>query len=153
SKNRPCAGCYAIRSGTSMKRKSLFAALVFFSSVAVADVRMPAIFADHMVIQRGAAVPVWGWADPGEPVAGVIGGQSWKTKADADGKWMVKLTPIQVSDPLRLTVTGKNTLTVEDVLAGEVWLCSGQSNMAFRVSAALNFEQEQAAANLPQIRT
>jgi sialate O-acetylesterase len=136
-----------------MKRKLAFSALTFFSSVALADVRLPAIFADHMVIQRGAAVPVWGWADPGEAVTVVIAGQSLKTTAGADGKWMVRLTPIQISDPLRMTVTGKNTLNVEDVLAGEVWLLSGQSNMVLQVSRALNFEQEQAAANFPQIRT
>lgn len=126
---------------------------MFFHGVALADVRLPAIFSDHMVLQRGATLRVWGWADAGEPVTVAIAGQSQKTQAGAEGKWMVRLAPIDTSEPLRLTVSGKNTLTVEDVLAGEVWLCSGQSNMVLQVSRAKNYEQEQAAANLPQIRT
>src|SRR5690242_13530645 len=107
-----------------MKPRLIFPALILFSSAAVADVRLPAIFSDHMVLQRGTTVPVWGWADAGEEVTVAIADQSKKTQAGADGKWMVRLSAIKSAEPLRLTVTGKSSLTVEDVLAGEVWLCS-----------------------------
>jgi sialate O-acetylesterase len=122
------------------------------AGIAAADVKLPAIFSDHMVLQRDAAVPVWGWADPGEEVTVSIAGQSKTATADKDGKWMVKLDKLSSGEPCALTVKGKNTLTVADVLVGEVWLGSGQSNMAFKVSSAKDFEQEKAAANLPQIR-
>jgi sialate O-acetylesterase len=117
-----------------------------------ADVKLPAIFSDRMVLQCDASVPVWGWAEPGEEVTVAVAGQEAKTKADADGKWSVRLTKLETGGPHVLTVQGKNQLTVNDVLVGEVWLGSGQSNMAMSVNRALNYEQEQAAANLPQLR-
>jgi len=135
-----------------MKRQLFLFAVMLFGPVAFAEVRLPAIFSDHMVLQRGTDAPVWGWAAADEEVTVAIAGQTKKTVAGADGKWMVRLSPIKSTEPLQLTVSGTNALKVQDVLAGEVWLCSGQSNMAFRVSQAVNFEQEQAAANLPQIR-
>jgi sialate O-acetylesterase len=117
-----------------------------------ADVRLPAIFSDHMVLQRDVAIPVWGWADPGEDVTVSFAGQTQSVRAGADGKWSVKLTPAGVGEPATFTVKGKNTITINDVLVGEVWLGSGQSNMAMTVNRAQNFEQEQAAAKFPQIR-
>lgn len=104
------------------------------------------------MLQREAAAPVWGWADPGEQVTVSIAGQTKSTKADKDGKWMVKLADLKAGGPHALTVKGKNTVTVEDVLIGEVWLGSGQSNMAMTVNRAKDFEQEQAAATHPRIR-
>jgi sialate O-acetylesterase len=136
-----------------MKRHFNFLALILLGSAAFAEVRLPAIFSDHMVLQRGMTVPVWGWANAGEEVTVSIAGQTKKAVAGADGKWMVRLSSIKSTEPMKLTVAGTNTLTVDDVLAGEVWLCSGQSNMAFKVSSAQNFEQEQIAATVPQIRT
>jgi len=121
-------------------------------AIASADVRLPAIISDHMVLQREAAAPLWGWADPGESVTVTMAGQTQTATADAAGKWMVKLTDLPVGDPATLTVAGKNTLEIKDVLVGEVWLGSGQSNMAMTVNRAKDYEQEQAAANLPKIR-
>jgi sialate O-acetylesterase len=115
-----------------------------------ADVRLPAIFSDHMVAQAGVVVPVWGWAEPGEAVTVSLAGQSRSVTTGPDGKWTVKLKPTHESQTL--TVTGKNTLTVRDVLVGEVWLCAGQSNMAMPVSGAKDFDRERAAAALPQLR-
>ncbi|MCL4401193.1 MAG: sialate O-acetylesterase [Acidobacteria bacterium] len=136
-----------------MKKLLVFSGLLgLTASLAFAEVRLPAIFSDHMVVQRGRSVPVWGWADPGEDVTVSIAGRTKKARAGADGKWMVRLSALNSKVPLELSVKGKNTLTVQDVLVGEVWLCSGQSNMALRVSAARDFEKEQAAADLPQIR-
>ncbi len=117
-----------------------------------ADVRLPAIFSDHMVLQAGVQVPVWGWAEPGEEVTVSIGQQTKKTKAASDGKWMVKLGKLKTGDTGTLTVKGKNNITVQDVIVGEVWLCSGQSNMAMTVDRSKNFDEEKAAANFSRIR-
>ena len=88
-----------------------------------ADVKLPGIFSDHMVLQRDMAVPVWGWAEPGEQVTVSIAGQSKTTQPDANGRWMVKLDPLKPAEPVTLTVRGKNTLTVQDVLSGSLaWL-------------------------------
>ena len=92
------------------------------------EVRMPALFSDHMVIQRDAAVPIWGWADPGEVVTVEIAGKSAKATANAEGKWMVKVDRPSSKKPTTLLIKGKNTITINDVLIGEVWLASGQSD-------------------------
>ena len=117
-----------------------------------AEVRLPAIFSDHLVLQRDVVVPVWGWADPGERVTVSVAGQKQSTHAGADGRWTVKLAKLAGGEATTLTVQGKNTLTIQDVLIGEVWLGSGQSNMAMTVNRAKDFEQEKAAANFPRMR-
>lgn len=117
-----------------------------------ADVRLPRVISDHMVLQRDAAVPIWGWADPGEGVTVTVAGQTRATKADADGTWRVKLDRLAAGGPHTLTVKGNNTVTVKDVLVGEVWLASGQSNMAWTVGRSTNFESEKEAAKHPQLR-
>ncbi len=95
-----------------------------------ADVRLPAVFGDHMVLQRELPVPVWGWAAPGEKVTVTFAGASVATTADATGKWALKLPAMKASaDSRGMTVAGNNTLAFQDVLVGEVWLCGGQSNM------------------------
>ena len=117
-----------------------------------AEVKLAGVFGDHMVLQRDAAVPVWGWAEPNESVAVSLGEQTKNTTATEDGKWMVRLDALEAGGPHTLTVAGANKLTISDVLVGEVWLCSGQSNMAMNVSRAKDFEQEKANADLPLIR-
>src|SRR6476620_3975659 len=113
------------------------AAVLAVGGVAKADVKLPAVLADHMVLQQGQAVPVWGWADKGEEVTVTFGGDTEKTKAGDDGTWAVKLKPLTASDkPAELTVAGKNTVKLTDILVGEVWVCSGQSNMEFQTQAA-----------------
>src|SRR5438309_1829176 len=123
----------------------LFLAALFaaFPVAARADVRLPKIISDHMVVQRDAAVPIWGWADAGEEVTVAFAGQTKTARAGADGKWRVKLDRVTAAGPHTLTVKGKNSLTVNDVLAGEVWLASGQSNMVMTVKASRDFEKEQ----------
>ncbi len=117
-----------------------------------AEVRLAAVFQDHMVLQRDASVPVWGWAEAGESVTVTVAGRTARATPGADGKWLVRLDAMSAGGPHTLTATGTNTVTVNDVLVGEVWLCSGQSNMAMSVRGALNAEQETAAAKYPQIR-
>jgi hypothetical protein len=128
------------------------ALLLGLSWQTLADVRLPSLFSEHAVLQQGVAVPVWGWADPGEDVTVSVAGQTKAVKADADGEWRVTLDALKPGQTLTLTVKGKNTLTVQDVLVGEVWLGSGQSNMAMTVNRCKDFAQEQAAAHFPQIR-
>ena len=117
-----------------------------------ADVRLPKIFGDHMVLQRDSPLPVWGWAEPGEQVSVEFLGQVTSTSANAQGEWKVELPPAKAGGPHTLTVTGTNSVELQDVLVGEVWLCSGQSNMEMGVGLCLNPEAEIAAANHPQLR-
>ena len=109
----------------------LGALALLFASTALAEVKMPPIFGDGMVLQRELPVPIWGTASPGENVTVSFAGQAVSAAADSSGKWMVRLAPLQASKTGReMSVKGSNTLTFGDVLVGEVWLCSGQSNMA-----------------------
>jgi len=117
-----------------------------------ADVKMPAVFADHMVLQRQMPVPVWGWADPAEQVTVTLGEQAAKATAGAQGKWAVKIGPLAAGGPHELRIAGKNTVVIKDVLVGEVWLCSGQSNMAMTVRGCLNAKEDISAAKLDRIR-
>ena len=122
-------------------------------AVVRADVKLPAVLSDSMVLQQGQPVPVWGWADQGEQVTVTFAGQTQKATAGDDGKWMVKLQPLTASDqPAELTVAGKNTLTRKDILVGEVWVCSGQSNMEWPVRNSTNAAEEIAAAKHPHVR-
>jgi sialate O-acetylesterase len=129
-----------------------FVATLLSSNTAQADVKLPQLFSDHMVVQRDMAVPVWGWAAPGEGVSVQLAGQEMKTAADDQGKWMVKLTALSAGGPHELVVTGNNTLKITDVYAGEVWICSGQSNMQWTVSQSANPVEEATAAKFPQLR-
>ena len=105
-------------------------AVLLLAGLTRADVRLPNVFDDHMVLQREMEVPVWGWAEPGEKVTVEFSGQVVSATADKDGKWRAKLTPLQTSAEGReFKVAGKNTIVLKDVLVGEVWLCGGQSNM------------------------
>jgi sialate O-acetylesterase len=131
---------------------SFLALLSFATSPLLADVRLPALFTDHMVLQQGQKNRVWGWAEPGEDVIVTISGQKQTAKANAKGKWLVTLDSLQVGGPHTLAVTGKNKLAVQDVLVGEVWICSGQSNMGLDVAGAYDADLETRTAKFPNIR-
>jgi sialate O-acetylesterase len=119
-----------------------------------AEVRAACVFGSHMVLQRERPVPVWGTAAPGEAVTVTFAGQQAAATADAQGAWTATLAPMPASaEPREMTITGAgNAVTFSDVLVGEVWLCSGQSNMVWEVRSTLNAEAETAAANYPAIR-
>src|SRR5436190_4655414 len=102
----------------------ILAVFVLSATSLLADVRMPAIFTDHMVLQQGQKNRVWGWADPGEEVIVTIAGQKQTAKADDKGKWLVTLDALAVGGPHTLNLAGKNKLAVQDILVGEVWICS-----------------------------
>ena len=116
------------------------------------DVKLPAIFGSHMVLERDQKDRVWGWAEPGEDVTIKIGGQTHTAKAGADGSWQVMLDPMPAGGPHTLTIEGKNTVKFDDVLVGEVWICSGQSNMQWPVAASNDADLEIATAKYPHIR-
>ena len=119
---------------------------------AQAAVKLPAVFTDHMVLQREQPIAVWGWEDAGKEVTVTLGDAKATAKADESGKWTVKLPALKTGGPLTLTVAGTSTVTLTDVLIGEVWLCSGQSNMEWTVGGVNNAQEEIAAAKFPQIR-
>jgi sialate O-acetylesterase len=123
--------------------------LAFFAN---AEVKLPRIFSSNMVLQQGIEIPVWGLADKGEQITVVFDNNTVRTKTDANGKWMVKLPAQEYGGPHILTVKGKNTIVFDNILIGEVWVCSGQSNMEWRVIQSVNGEKEVAAANFPKIR-
>jgi sialate O-acetylesterase len=135
-----------------MKQLLLFFLAGVFYTASFAAVRLPKIFGNGMVLQRGQAIPVWGWADRGETVTVQFHNQKKTARAGKDGRWKVLLEPEEAGGPYTLTVSGKSKMVVGDVLVGDVWVCSGQSNMEWPVAASNNAAQEIAAANYPQIR-
>jgi sialate O-acetylesterase len=137
-----------------MKQLScLFAFVLALSPAARADVKLPAIIGDHMVLQQKQSNPIWGWDAPGTKVTVTFAGQSKSAEAGADGKWTVKLDPVAVNDkPQTLTINGSSKREIQDVLVGEVWMCSGQSNMGFTLSSDWNGDLEAAASKLPNLR-
>lgn len=131
----------------------LFGAAVAAVAVpAWADVELPPLFSNGAVLQRDAQVPIFGTADAGEAVTVELDGQTATTTADAEGKWRVTLEPLDGVGPHTLVVRGKNELTRTDLLAGDVWIAGGQSNMEWRVSQSNDAEAEIATADYPQIR-
>ena len=133
---------------------TLFFCFVFGSSTVFAEVKLAKLFSDHVVLQRQKPIPVWGWANPNENVSVTFGGQNKSATADSTGKWTVIFAPMEATgESLELKATAKSgNVTVKDVLIGEVWLCSGQSNMEFTVKQADNFAGEKKDADYPQIR-
>lgn len=138
---------------------SFAAAITALALSAQAEVKLNALFADHAVLQRDRALPVWGTAAPGEAVTIELAGKTAKATADADGRWRAELPPLPAGGPFELVATGTNRVAATDVYVGEVWLASGQSNMEFTVSrkvkrwaGTLNEEAEIAAADHPMIR-
>ncbi|WP_425398506.1 sialate O-acetylesterase [Aeoliella sp.] len=129
------------------------AILAALTSPTSADLRLPSVFSNHMVLQRDMAAPVWGWAEPGAEVAVVFGDQTKTTTADDQGKWQVALDPLSVGEPRSLVVESKDDrLEVTDVLVGDVWICSGQSNMEWSISRSRNRELEVLGEGNPNIR-
>src|SRR5262245_44573964 len=118
---------------------SLLFIIAFIAGRARADVKLPALISDGMVLQQGAPAPLWGWADEGESVT--VEFQNQKVTATAkDGKWVVRLKPLKAGGPFTLTVSGKNKIELKNVLVGEVWICGAQSNMQWRIKQTDNAE-------------
>ncbi len=129
------------------------AGLLLLAPPAAADVKLPGFFGNNQVLQRDLPVPIWGWAKPGETVTVTFAGQTKTATADAEGKWLVKLDPLPANDqPAVLTVAAANKLECKNVVVGDVWVCSGQSNMEMTVGGTLDAAKFIAAANYPAIR-
>ncbi|MEO7932497.1 MAG: sialate O-acetylesterase [Chthoniobacterales bacterium] len=126
----------------------------FLASTALADVRLPAVFSNHLVLQKAARVPMWGWADPGEKVSIALDGrQVSETTADPKGKWTVSLDLSAFGQgPFEMIVEGKNRIRISDVVIGEVWVASGQSNMEFILKDAIGAEAEISRSSNSHIR-
>ncbi|HRS19175.1 MAG TPA: sialate O-acetylesterase, partial [Bacteroidales bacterium] len=137
--------------------KRIFTVYLFILSmiVAQANVVLPSIFADHMVLQQNSEISVWGWGKPYEQIS-VVGswnGDTVKTVANNQANWKVTLKTGKAGGPYTLTVKGYTTIVIKDVLLGEVWVCSGQSNMEWSARLGIdNAKQEVANANYPNIR-
>ena len=117
-----------------------------------ADVRVPALFGDHMVLQRDMPIHVWGWADPGETVSVAFRGETATTIASPNGRWDIYLEPAEAGGPYALAIDGENSIRLTDILVGDVWVGSGQSNMQWPLERANDAAREIAAAQYPGIR-
>lgn len=126
--------------------------IAVLAAAAAGDVELPDVIGDNMVLQRNLELPIWGRADPGEQVTVTIAGASQATQAGADRAWRVRLPAMQAGGPYVMTVTGRNTITLENVMVGEVWLCSGQANMLWELRRSAKANQEIPAAYYPDIR-
>lgn len=133
--------------------KKLLMALLLFQSHAHAQVKLPRLIRDSMVLQRDAPIKLWGWAQPGEKVRVSLAGKTAKTTTAKDGRWAVQLPPFKAGGPYTLRINATNQLTLKDVLLGDVWVCAGQSNMVHQMSLhAVRYAGEIANADYPQIR-
>ena len=133
-------------------RFALIVSAVGFSGFSLADVKIPNVFSDHMVLQRDQPNKLWGKAEPGESVTATIAGQSASATADAQGNWTTMLPKQSVGGPHELVIAGKNSVSIKDILVGEVWICSGQSNMQWTVGSANDPDLEKLSAKYPNIR-
>jgi len=134
--------------------KLILVAMFLFSitGLSLANVKTARIFSSNMVLQQGQENPIWGWADKGEKITITFAGKTISVKADKSGKWTAKLPSLDYGGPYEMTIKGKNTIQFENILIGEVWVCSGQSNMEWQVVNTNNAKAEIAAANFPKIR-
>ncbi|GEP88696.1 sialate O-acetylesterase [Chitinophaga terrae (ex Kim and Jung 2007)] len=136
-----------------MKKTVLLLSASLLQAAAFANVRLPNIFGDNMVLQRDKPIPVWGWADKNEKVTVQFNNQTKTVKADKNGQWKVELAPVAAgSGSYTLTVKGNNSITLHDIVMGDVWICSGQSNMEWPVSRVFNATNEIAQSANPNIR-
>ncbi len=135
---------------------SRFLSLLTFASLTLAaraELKLPAIIGDNMVLQQQQANPIWGWDTPGAEVSVAFNGKTKTAKADAKGRWTVRLDPAPVNaKPATLTIKGSSTRELKNVLVGEVWICSGQSNMGFSVDRTWDADLDIAQAKFPLVR-
>ncbi len=137
-----------------MKLKTTVLFLSLILSIALsAQVKLPRLIRDSMVLQRDSKVNVWGWAANGEKVTVKFNGKTYKTKTGADGKWLLQLLPMKAGGPYTMEVSGSNKIMIKDILIGDVWICSGQSNMVHQMKLhSVRYADEVANANYPEIR-
>lgn len=130
-----------------------FLSVFFLSLVSAAQVKLPRIIRDSMILQRDAKINVWGWASPGEKVSVRFNNKTYKTTTGKNGKWSVQMQPIKAGGPHTMNIEGSNHITLKEILVGDVWLCAGQSNMVHQMELHhVLYGEDIAKANNPQIR-
>ena len=139
---------------SNVSRVLCLASAIFFAGLppARAEVRLPNVFASHMVLQQEMPLVIWGWAQPNETVTVTLASATAQAQANGRGEWKVVLPAMKATGPLTLKVTGSSSVELEDVMVGEVWLCSGQSNMELGIGSARDGAKEIAEANYPGLR-
>ncbi|HLG39025.1 MAG TPA: sialate O-acetylesterase, partial [Chitinophagaceae bacterium] len=136
-----------------MKIIFLLFALCSLTIPSAAQVKLPRLIRDSMVLQRDTKLKVWGWAAKGEKVNIKFNGKTYKTKSDATGKWFIELSPMKAGGPYTMDITASNKISLKDILIGDVWICSGQSNMVHQMNIHdVTYARDIAEANYPQIR-
>src|ERR1700685_152429 len=141
-----------LRRSLQMSRWHVALLTLALAAAAHADVTLPALLTDHMVVQRGLPVHVWGMAAPHESVTVTFRGETKSGTADDLGRWSIYLSPGEAAGPFQLSIKAANTIVLNDILVGDVWVASGQSNMEFPMTGLVNSEAEIAAAQFPKIR-
>ncbi|HEY3416777.1 MAG TPA: sialate O-acetylesterase, partial [Armatimonadota bacterium] len=136
----------------TLRKGLLCCCVLLMLGAAWGDVRLANLFGDNMVLQRDRPIAIWGWAEAGEAVTVTLGTTEAKTVADAKGAWSVQLPALHEGEGLTLTAAGKNTLTLKNLIMGDVWICGGQSNMEYAVGNFSDAKPEIAAADFPKIR-
>jgi len=133
---------------------ALFSFIFFAASIkTAAQVRLPRLVRDSMILQRDAPVAIWGWASANEKVNVKLNGKAYRTKANVTGEWSVQLPPTQAGGPFTMEISGKNKIILKDILFGDVWFCSGQSNMVHQLNIHdVTYAKEIETANFPEIR-
>ena len=135
-----------------MKKNLLLLLLLFSHHFIFANIKLPRLFSDNMVLQRNQPITLWGWADASEKIILQFREQTKTVKAGKDGKWKIVLDAAAAGGPYELTLKGKNVISLKNILVGDVWICSGQSNMEWIVQNSNNAADETASANYPMIR-
>lgn len=136
-----------------MKQFVWICLLVLVNLTAQAQLRLPSLISDGMVLQRDTPLTIWGWAAPGEKITVQLNRKAYKTTTDPSGKWQVKLPAMKAGGPFTMNIAGNTQLSIKDILIGDVWFCSGQSNMVHQLNIHdVTYANEIATANYPQIR-
>src|ERR1700744_2318931 len=142
-----------MKSISALLKQALMFCLIFSGSVALADVRLPQLIANNMILQRDMQLRLWGWASPGEKVSVDFNGKKAEAGTAADGKWLMELPAMKTGGPYVMTIKGKNTITLTNILLGDVWFCSGQSNMTILMERVKErYPDEVANADFKDIR-
>jgi sialate O-acetylesterase len=130
-----------------------FCAFLFYAQEASSQVRLPRLIRDSMILQRDTKVKIWGWAKPGEKIKIEIANKKFKSTTGSDGKWMTMLSPMKAGGPYTMEISGSNKISLKEILIGDVWFCSGQSNMVHQMGIhGVTYAKDIAEANFPQIR-
>ena len=136
-----------------MKKLCLLAVLIWLVRDSIAQIRLPRLVRDSMVLQRDTKLNIWGWSSANEKITLKFNNKTYKTRADQTGNWLIQLPPVGAGGPFLMEFTGKNKLIVKDILIGDVWFCSGQSNMVHQLNIHdVTYANEIATANYPMIR-